>query len=45
MTLAEHNNSIHSREDFVAFVKALGKDLRRYCQMLWMSSGAHPVVD
>lgn len=28
MTLAEHNNSIRSREDFVAFVKALSKDLR-----------------
>lgn len=27
MTLAEHNNSIRSREDFVAFVKALRKDL------------------
>lgn len=28
MTLAEHNNSIRSREDFVAFIKALVKDLR-----------------
>jgi hypothetical protein len=28
MTLAEHNNSIRSREDFVVFVKALTKDLR-----------------
>jgi hypothetical protein len=28
MTLAEQNNSIRSREDFVAFVKALTKDLR-----------------
>jgi hypothetical protein len=28
MTLAEHNNSIRSREDFVAFVKAMSKDLR-----------------
>lgn len=28
MTLAEHNNSIRSREDFVGFVKALSKDLR-----------------
>ena len=28
MTLAEHNNSVRSREDFVAFVKALSKDLR-----------------
>lgn len=27
MTLAQHNNSIRSREDFVAFVKALRKDL------------------
>ena len=27
MTLAEHNKSIRSREDFVAFVKALSKDL------------------
>lgn len=27
MTLAEHNDSIRSREDFVAFVKALSKDL------------------
>ena len=27
MTLAEHTNSIRSREDFVAFVKALRKDL------------------
>lgn len=28
MTLSEQNNSIRSREDFVAFVKALSKDLR-----------------
>lgn len=28
MTLAEQNDSIRSREDFVAFVKALRKDLR-----------------
>ena len=28
MTLAEQNNSIRSREDFVAFVKALSKDLQ-----------------
>ncbi len=28
MTLAEHHNSIRSREDFVAFVNALCKDLR-----------------
>jgi hypothetical protein len=28
MTLAEHNNSIRSREDLVGFVRALGKDLR-----------------
>ena len=28
MTLDEHNKSIQSREDFVAFVKALTKDLR-----------------
>ena len=28
MTLAEHNNSIGSRDDFVAFVKAMSKDLR-----------------
>ena len=28
MTLAELNNSIGSREDFVAFVKAMSKDLR-----------------
>lgn len=28
MTLAEYNNSIRSREDFVAFVRALGKDLQ-----------------
>jgi|LakMenE18May11ns_1017448.scaffolds.fasta_scaffold7389516_1 hypothetical protein len=28
MTLADHNQSIRSREDFVAFVKALTKDLR-----------------
>lgn len=28
MTLAEHNNSVRSREDFVAFVKALSQDLR-----------------
>ena len=27
MTLAEHNNLIRSREDFVAFAKALTKDL------------------
>jgi hypothetical protein len=27
MTLTDYNNSIHSREDFVAFVKALSKDL------------------
>lgn len=27
MTLAEHINSIRSREDFVGFAKALGKDL------------------
>jgi hypothetical protein len=27
MTLAEHNNSIRSRQDFVAFVKVLSKDL------------------
>ncbi|MBI5386520.1 MAG: hypothetical protein HZA90_17765 [Verrucomicrobia bacterium] len=27
MTLTEHNNSIRSREDFVAFVKALRNDL------------------
>jgi hypothetical protein len=27
MTLDEQNNSIRSREDFVAFVKALNKDL------------------
>lgn len=28
MTLADHNQSIRSREDFVVFVKALSKDLR-----------------
>ena len=28
MTLAERNNLIRSREDFVAFVRALSKDLR-----------------
>lgn len=28
MTLAEHNNSIRTREDFVSFVKVLTKDLR-----------------
>ena len=28
MTLAEHNNSIGSRDDFVALVKAMSKDLR-----------------
>lgn len=27
MTLAEHNDAIHSREDFVTFVKALVRDL------------------
>ncbi len=26
MTLIEQHNSIHSREDFVAFIKALSKD-------------------
>lgn len=28
MTLADHNQSIRSREDFVAFVKALSNDLQ-----------------
>jgi hypothetical protein len=28
MTLAEHINSIRSREDFVGFVRALSKDLQ-----------------
>jgi hypothetical protein len=28
MTLAEHNNSVRLRGDFLAFVKALTKDLR-----------------
>lgn len=28
MTLAEQTASVHSREDFVAFVQALSKDLR-----------------
>jgi hypothetical protein len=28
MTLAEHNSSIGSRDDFVAFVEAMSKDLR-----------------
>jgi len=28
MTLAEHNNAVRSRKDFVAFVKAMAKNLR-----------------